>query len=145
MRVSEKLHEECAVFGVSVKTYEAYGLTYNSLLSLQHRGQEGAGIAVVADNKIFYHKDIGLVSEVFSGKVLENLPKSQSAVGHARYSTTGNNTKANVGPFITEFLTGRIATAHNGNITNAKEIRETLKKHGYLILENILVTPAVKI
>ncbi len=129
MKIS-KLHEECAVFGVSVSTDEAAGITYNGLLSLQHRGQEGAGIAVISDNKILYHKDKGLVSEVFSGKVLERLPKSSVAVGHARYSTTGNNTKENVGPFITEYLTGRIATAHNGNITNAKEIKETLKKHG---------------
>ncbi len=127
---TDKLHEECAVFGVNVKTDEAAGITYNGLLSLQHRGQEGAGIAVIADNKILYHKNTGLVSEVFSGRVLEKLPKSTIAVGHTRYSTTGNNTKENVGPFITEYLTGRIATAHNGNITNAKEIKDTLKKHG---------------
>ncbi len=126
----EKLHEECAVFGVCIKTDEAAGITYNGLLSLQHRGQEGAGIAVIADNKILYHKDIGLVSEVFSGKVLEKLPKSTISVGHTRYSTTGKNTKENVGPFITEYLTGRIATAHNGNITNAKQIRDILRSHG---------------
>ncbi len=133
MKVSDKLHEECAVFGVSIKTDEnpeAAGITYNGLLTLQHRGQEGAGIAVTADNKILFHKDIGLVSEVFSGEVLEKLPKSTIAVGHTRYSTTGNNTKENVGPFITEYLTGRIASSHNGNITTAKEIKDTLKKHG---------------
>jgi len=130
MRISEKLHEECAVFGVSLVVDEAAGITYNGLLSLQHRGQEGAGIAVIEDNKILYHKDVGLVSEVFSGKVLEKLPKGKTAVGHTRYSTTGNNTKDNVGPFVTEYLTGRIATAHNGNITNAREIRQKLKGYG---------------
>ncbi len=130
MKVSDKLNEECAVFGVSLKTDEAAGITYNGLLSLQHRGQEGAGIAVISDNKILYHKNTGLVSEVFSGKLPQKLSKSYVAVGHTRYSTTGNNTKENVGPFITEYLTGRIATAHNGNIINAKEIREVLKKHG---------------
>ncbi len=127
---NDKLHEECAVFGVSVKVSEAAGIVYNGLLSLQHRGQEGAGIAAICDNKILYHKDVGLVGEVFTSKVISKLPKSYIAVGHNRYSTTGNNTKENAGPFITEYLTGRIATAHNGNITNAKELREKLKTYG---------------
>jgi amidophosphoribosyltransferase len=130
MRIKSKLHEECAVFGVSLKTDEAVGITYNGLLSLQHRGQEGAGIAVINDNKILYHKDNGLVSEVFAGKVLKKLPQGKTSVAHARYSTTGNNSKENVGPFITEYLTGRIAVAHNGNVTNAKELKDKLKGHG---------------
>lgn len=130
MNHTSKLHEECAVFGVSVTTDEAAGITYNGLLAMQHRGQEGAGIAVSVDNKILYHKNKGLVTEVFSGKVLEKLPKSRVAVGHNRYSTTGNNTLANVGPFITEFLTGRIATAHNGNIYNAQDIKKALQSQG---------------
>jgi amidophosphoribosyltransferase len=126
MKTDEKLHEECAVFGVCISGDEAAGITYNGLLSLQHRGQEGAGIAVIKDGKILYHKNVGLVSEVFSGKILETLPNSKIAVGHARYSTTGGNTTENVGPFITEYLTGRIATAHNGNVTNAYDIRRKL-------------------
>ena len=130
MRTDEKLNEECAVFGVSLTVSEAAGITYNGLLSLQHRGQEGAGIAAVCDNKILCHKDVGLVSEVFFGEKLEKLSRSQIAVGHTRYSTTGGNKKENTGPFVTDYLTGRIATAHNGNITNAKEIRENLKEHG---------------
>ena len=130
MRISGKLNEECAVFGVSLTTDEAVGVTYNGLLALQHRGQEGAGIAVVADNNIFCRKDVGLVSEVFSNRELKNLPRGSLAVGHTRYSTTGGNKKENTGPFVTEYLTGRIATAHNGNITNAKEIRERLKSYG---------------
>ncbi len=131
-RLDKDLNEECAVFGVSLKTEEeAAGITYNGLLSLQHRGQEGAGIAVVsAGDGISCVKDTGLVSEVFSGDTLETLPKSRIAVGHTRYSTTGSNTKANVQPFITEYLTGRIATVHNGNITNAKQIRDNLKNLG---------------
>jgi len=71
-----------------------------------------------------------LVSEVFSGEEFKKLPKSGVAVGHTRYSTTGHNTKENVGPFVTEYLTGRIATAHNGNITNAAEIRKKLTDLG---------------
>jgi amidophosphoribosyltransferase len=130
MQAEKKLNEECAVFGVSLNADEAAGITYNGLLSLQHRGQEGAGIAVANNRSIVCKKDVGLVSEVFSGEELASLPRAQVAVGHTRYSTTGNNTKENVGPFITEYLTGRIATAHNGNITNAKEIREELREFG---------------
>jgi amidophosphoribosyltransferase len=130
MKTNGKLNEECAVFGVCLTTEEAAGITYNGLLTLQHRGQEGAGIAMVSDGKILCHKDIGLVSEVFSGKELKEMPGGKIAVGHTRYGTTGNNKKENAGPFITEYLTGRIATAHNGNITNAQEIRHKLKTYG---------------
>ncbi|MCL2036972.1 MAG: amidophosphoribosyltransferase [Oscillospiraceae bacterium] len=125
-----KLHEECAVFGVSIKFPEAVGLTYNGLLSLQHRGQEGAGIAVACENSIHCEKDVGLVSEVFTREKLESFPKSKTAVGHVRYSTTGGNVRENVGPFVTEYLTGRIATAHNGNITNAVSLRAGLRDFG---------------
>ena len=130
MKTDGKLHEECAVFGVSVNSDDAAGITYNGLLALQHRGQEGSGIAVVRGNQILFHKNVGLVSEVFSGEVFDRLPKGKTAVGHNRYSTTGKNTKENVGPFITEYLTGRIATAHNGNVTNACEIKEKLSGYG---------------
>ncbi len=127
---NEKLKEECAVFGVSTRSSDAAGITYNGLLALQHRGQESSGIAVAGDNKILYHKNTGLVSEVFTGEVLQRLPKSSVAVGHNRYSTTGGNIRENAGPFITEFLTGRIAVAHNGNVTNAKELKTMLCGYG---------------
>lgn len=130
MRTCEKLHEECAVFGVSTKGDDAAGIAYNGLLSLQHRGQEGAGIAVVINNRIVHHKNVGLVSEVFSDRIPESLPRGKIAVGHTRYSTTGGNTIENVGPFVTEYLTGRIATAHNGNIVNALETRQELMRLG---------------
>ncbi len=130
MRIDRKLHEECAVFGVSLVTEESVGITYNGLLSLQHRGQEGAGIAVINDNNIACYKNTGLVSEVFTGARLEALPKGSVAVGHTRYSTTGGSMKENVGPFTADYLTGRIAAAHNGNITNAKKIRKRLKGQG---------------
>ena len=126
----DKLHEECAVFGISTSTDEAAGITYNGLLAMQHRGQEGAGIAVYSDHKIYLHKDEGLVSEVFPGDGLQQLPKGKTAVGHNRYSTTGSNCRENVGPFMTEYLTGRIVTAHNGNVTNASELRKQLEDHG---------------
>ena len=130
MKIKDKLHEECAVFGVGLTVAEAVGITYNGLLSLQHRGQEGAGMAVVKDNGIICHRNTGLVSEVFSDAKLSELPAGTVAVGHARYSTTGGNKKENVGPFLTEYLIGRMATAHNGNVTNAKELREKLMDCG---------------
>lgn len=130
MNINDKLKEECAVFGVSVSTDEAAGITYNGLLALQHRGQEGSGIAVLSDSNILYHKKDGLVNEVFTGEVLERLPRSSIAVGHNRYSTAGNKSAENIQPFLTDFLTGRIATVHNGNITNSKQIKETLKERG---------------
>ncbi|MDR2560850.1 MAG: class II glutamine amidotransferase, partial [Holophagales bacterium] len=132
MKVSDKLNEECAVFGVSLTADEAAGFAYNGLLALQHRGQEGAGIAVANGPQILCRKGVGLVSEVFPPEELDKIPKSMVAVGHTRYSTTGNNTKENVGPFVTEYLTGRIAVAHNGNVTNAIELRKELSGQGLL-------------
>ena len=130
----EKLHEECAVVGVSLKensdSEEAAGICYNGLLAMQHRGQEGAGIAAARRNAIYCHKDVGLVTEAFPPAEMEKLPGARQAIGHARYSTTGSNTISNVQPFVTEFLTGRIATAHNGNVVNAREIREKLTPFG---------------
>lgn len=129
-----KLHEECAVFGVSLREgwerEEAPGICYNGLLALQHRGQEGAGIACARENALYCHKDVGLVTEAFPPQKMEKLPPARQAIGHTRYSTTGGNTVKNVQPFVTEFLTGRIATAHNGNVVNAREIREKLKPFG---------------
>ncbi|MGL4605969.1 MAG: amidophosphoribosyltransferase [Eubacteriaceae bacterium] len=126
----EKLNEECAVFGVCIHKENASGMVYNGLLALQHRGQEGAGIATLKGNTISVHKNRGLVSEVFTKKILKSLLGTKIAIGHTRYSTTGDNLMENVQPFITEYLTGRIATAHNGNITNSKTIRNFLEKCG---------------
>lgn len=128
--LGEKLHEECGVFGVHINTQEAAGITYNALSALQHRGQEGAGIAVLSKNAILCHKDVGLVSEVFNGETLKKLPASGIGIGHVRYSTTGGNICANVQPVVTEFLRGRIAIAHNGNIVNAGELKELLSQYG---------------
>jgi amidophosphoribosyltransferase len=130
MCFDDKLHEECAVVGASLTVPGAAEIAYNALLTLQHRGQESAGIAAVTGNKIYCVKDCGLVSEVFSGDELANFPECNVVVGHTRYSTTGSSCRENAGPFVTEYLTGRIAIAHNGNITNAEEIREWLEGHG---------------
>ncbi len=130
MRTDGKLQEACAVFGVSLAHGEAAELTLNGLLSLQHRGQEGAGIAVLQGDGIRCHKDVGLVSEVFTPAVMKALSPGNTAVGHTRYSTTGASTRENTGPFLAEYLTGRIAVAHNGNITNAVALREHLRGQG---------------
>jgi amidophosphoribosyltransferase len=134
----DKLHEECAVVGVSLKDAtedsdspgEAAGICYNALLSMQHRGQEGAGIAVCEGSSIRCVKNVGLLSEVFGAGALHSLPKSRLAIGHVRYSTTGSNTVSNAQPFVMEYLTGRLAAAHNGNVVNAREIKEKLRTFG---------------
>ena len=128
--MGRKINEECAVLGVSLRSNEAVGITYNGLLTLQHRGQESAGIAVVADGNIICKKDVGLVSEVFSNETLAGLPSSGVTIGHTRYSTTGNHNQENTGPFVIEYLTGRIVAAHNGNIANASELRIMLESYG---------------
>ncbi|MDR3293117.1 MAG: amidophosphoribosyltransferase [Clostridiales bacterium] len=128
--MTDKVNEECAVAGVSIGVEESAGLIYNALLALQHRGQEGAGIAVLRENRITVVKKRGLVSEVFAKEVLESMPKSKLAIGHTRYSTTGSNTVENVQPFVSHYLTGRIAIAHNGNIINAKQLKEQLRELG---------------
>ncbi len=123
---NDKLKEECGVFAVCDGMSEAAKISYNALISLQHRGQESAGIAVLNEGSILYHKNSGLVSEVFNPTVLSKLPKSKMAIGHVRYSTTGNSSSKNAQPIITEYFKGRIATAHNGNIINATEIKNYL-------------------
>lgn len=130
MMTENKLKEACGVFGVRLCTEEAAGITYNALSALQHRGQEGAGIAVLKGRAIRCHKDVGFVSEVFTAQALAELPAAHVAIGHVRYSTTGTNCRENTQPIVTEYLQGRIATAHNGNIINAAEIRTQLEKIG---------------
>ncbi|MCL1880561.1 MAG: amidophosphoribosyltransferase [Oscillospiraceae bacterium] len=130
---STKLNEECGVFGVTLNSsdnLEAVAITYNALLALQHRGQEGCGIAAVNERKIPCYKNLGLVSEVFAQGKLAELPKTNLALGHTLYSAGGRKTKENVGPFVCEYLTGRLAVAHNGKITNVAQIRDSLLRHG---------------
>jgi amidophosphoribosyltransferase len=127
----DKLHEECGVFGVFLNDpkQDAAPLVYHGLFSLQHRGQEGAGIAVVHDNAVDIHKGLGLVGEVFNPDALAKLTGS-AAVGHVRYSTCGANGVENVQPFVSRFKLGSVAVAHNGNLTNADVVRELLEDAG---------------
>ena len=118
----------CGVFGVYGHP-NAAELTYYGLYALQHRGQESAGI-VSCDGKQFHeHKGMGLVPQVFKGKVLHELI-GEMAIGHARYSTTGSSHIGNAQPLTVDCSRGRIAIAHNGNLTNASQLREELEEKG---------------
>ncbi|WP_415753355.1 amidophosphoribosyltransferase [Nocardioides sp. Kera G14] len=113
----------CGVFGVWAPGEEVSKLTYFGLYSLQHRGQESAGIAVSNGRQILVYKDMGLVSQVFDETTLDSL-KGHMAVGHARYSTTGASTWQNAQPTFRPSSHGSIALGHNGNIVNTHELRE---------------------
>jgi len=127
----DRLHEECGVFGIWGHQ-EAAALTALGLHALQHRGQEAAGI-VSYDSKQFYsHRAAGLVGDNFnSAEVIEALQGS-TAVGHTRYSTTGETMLRNVQPLFAEYSFGGFAVAHNGNLTNALTLRKELKARGCL-------------
>lgn len=133
----EGLHEECGVFGIygDGGTDPAYA-AYNGLLALQHRGQESCGIAVNDCGVISYHKDMGLVTEVFSGGVLDDM-QGQMAVGHVRYSTAGGSVRENSQPLVMRYIKGVLAIAHNGNLTNALEIRRELEHRGAIFQTTI--------
>ena len=125
------LHEECGVFGLYVDGMDhAAGCVYNALYALQHRGQESAGIAINDDGVITSHKDVGLVSEVFTPDVLEHLGNGNMAVGHVRYATTGRKSRTNAQPMVINHVKGTMALCHNGNLTNAAELREKLELSG---------------
>ena len=125
------LHEECGVFGViTPEPCDVAGISYYGLYALQHRGQESCGIVVNDDGVFVSHKDMGLVSEVFSGEVLSRLPEGTMAVGHTRYGTTGGTNRNNCQPIEVNHQKGRIALAHNGNLSNAAELRNELELSG---------------
>ncbi len=127
-----KLHEECGVFGIfSNDGHDVARATYYALYALQHRGQESAGIAVNDSGVIVYHKDMGLVPEIFNDVVLNHL-KGRIAIGHVRYSTTGGSLRENAQPMVVKYRNGQLALAHNGNLVNAAEIRNKLEENGAL-------------
>lgn len=120
--------EECAVMG-SWNFPEAARLSYLGLYAMQHRGQESAGLVSLSEGKQFHHKGLGLVGEVFNEENLSAL-KGFAAIGHARYSTTGENLLANAQPLAASLQSGPVALAHNGNIVNADELRRKLQAQG---------------
>ena len=125
------IHEECGVFGVFAReTTDVASLAYYALYALQHRGQESAGIAVNDDGVFTAYRDVGLVSEVFPKERLQALGTGSIAVGHVRYGTTGSDNKRNVQPILVNHFKGRMALAHNGNLTNSQELRQKLESSG---------------
>ena len=131
LRKDGHLHEECGVFGVySPETADLAGLVYYGLFSLQHRGQESAGMVINDDGVFSAYRDVGLVNDVFTPERLQSLGSGNIAVGHVRYATTGSDNKRNVQPLIINHHKGRMALAHNGNLTNSMELRRQLEEKG---------------
>lgn len=129
-----KINEECGVFGIIDECDRpCVHIAATALLALQHRGQEGAGIAYFADSEnsdsIACRKNVGLVSDVFGNDFLSRAPQTKMACGHVRYSTTGGNTAENTQPIVTHHSRLTFAVCHNGNITNADALR------GYMVNE----------
>ena len=130
----DHFHDECGVFGVYGHP-EAANLTYLGLYALQHRGQESAGIVASTGNDLNLHRAMGEVEEIFQPGVLAKL-KGYSAIGHTRYSTAGDKALLNAQPIMVDCSKGKIALAHNGNLTNAGEWRRRLEHRGSIFQTN---------
>ena len=152
------IHEECGVFGILSNKKENLGkLVYYGLYALQHRGQESCGIVVNDDGMFSSYKDLGLVSEVFSRDTLAHLSEGTMAVGHVRYGTTGGTIRNNCQPIEINHQKGKMALAHNGNLSNALELRDKLELSGaifhttsdtetiaYMITRERLTAPSIE-
>ena len=125
------VHEECGVLGIYVPEKDTlpYYLSMG-LCSLQHRGQESCGMVIDRDGLFYSHKSQGLVNDIFTNAVLDNLGQGSIAIGHVRYGTTGGNEMNNVQPHVINHIKGHMALAHNGNLTNALELRSELELNG---------------
>ena len=125
------MEEKCGVFGIKSRDQKPLAHTvYYGLYALQHRGQESAGIVVNHDREFYSHKDLGLVSEVFSQEILQKLPQGNIAIGHVRYGTTGGTLRANCQPIEVHHHKGNLALAHNGNLSNAQRLHKELEESG---------------
>jgi amidophosphoribosyltransferase len=124
----DKFHDECGVFAIYGHP-EASKMAYLGLYSLQHRGQESAGICSSDGKEIHCHKSMGHVADIFTPPVVSELP-GELAIGHTRYSTAGDTALLNAQPFSVSCNKGRVAVAHNGNITNAADLRKDLEMRG---------------
>ncbi len=125
------MQECCALFGVYAPGEDVSRLTFFGLFSLQHRGQESSGIATSDGEHIRVHSKMGLVAQAFDEDVLSQLC-GDIAIGHNRYSTTGSSRAGNAQPIIVDGPSGKLALGHNGNIVNAKELRQQLEEQGYI-------------
>lgn len=153
-----QLREECGVFGIFSPIRRNLPVTaYYGLFALQHRGQESCGIVVNDDGLFRAYKDTGLVGDVFTPRVLEELGEGNMVVGHVRYGTTGCGDRLNSQPILINHVKGRMALAHNGNITNSLELRKELELAGsifhttsdtevisYIITKERLTAPSIE-
>lgn len=136
-RMEGKPHDECGIFGIfNNDDHDTAKLTYYGLHALQHRGQESAGIAVSDENDIHFHKEMGLVHDVFGRGMPYDL-KGNIAIGHVRYSTAGLSLRENAQPMVARYIRGKLAIAHNGNLVNASELKYDLEKKGALFQTSI--------
>ena len=127
----KNIHEECGVFGIySPNETNIASTIYYGLFALQHRGQESCGIVVNNSGLFKSYKDTGLVNDVFTPNILNNLGTGNIGIGHVRYATTGNSDRVNAQPIVVNHVKGRMALAHNGNLINSFELREELELNG---------------
>jgi amidophosphoribosyltransferase len=126
---SAEVHEECGIFGIYAPGREVARVTFFGLYALQHRGQEGAGITTSDGHTTYTHKGMGLIAQVFNEENLRPL-LGHLGIGHTRYSTTGSSHIRNVQPYLIETIDGPLSLAHNGNLTNALQLRQALLKRG---------------
>jgi amidophosphoribosyltransferase len=152
------LHEECGVLGIFSKNpAKLSNIAYYGLYAIQHRGQESCGIVINDDGVFTSHKDLGLISDVFSNEVLNRFPDGKIAVGHVRYATTGKNDRHNCQPIIINHQKGKLAISHNGNLANASVLRNDLELSGaifhttsdtetiaYIITKERLTAPSIE-
>ncbi len=125
------IHEECGVFGIYCRDgMNVVSAAYYALYALQHRGQESCGIAVNDDGVIRCVKNPGLVNDVITREAVETLGEGRMAVGHVRYGTSGADPRQNAQPLVVNHIKGYMALAHNGALTNARELREELELRG---------------
>lgn len=127
--MNNRIGEECGIFAVYDPDGDCARQAYYGLYALQHRGQESCGIAVNNNRDITYHKGMGLVNEVFDSSTIDKLGGTM-AVGHVRYSTTGESLRENAQPLVLRYLKGNLAIAHNGNLINKPELEEELSRNG---------------
>jgi amidophosphoribosyltransferase len=130
----DKFHDECGVFGIFGHP-EAANMTYLGLYALQHRGQESAGIAASDGTHVRISRAMGYVADTFDGPTLAHLTGT-SAIGHVRYSTAGESKLTNAQPILIDCAHGQIALCHNGNLVNARELRDELVKRGSIFQSN---------
>ena len=123
------IHEECGLFGISDPHGDCARTTYYGLYALQHRGQEACGIATINQRVLSFHKDVGLVGDVFHPDVLDRL-NGTMAVGHVRYATTGGGQRENAQPLTLKYVKGTLAVAHNCNLVNTAELRTFFEYRG---------------